>query len=341
MVLVQCIFWPRKIMKIDSKKIRIFLQILGPLILIYILSKMDYRLFFEEVKSLRWVFLVFALIAVFFLILVKSLRWRTILLSLDIVVSKTTCLSLYCLGLFIGTVTPGRVGEVIKVYFLRNRGHSVFRSFFSVVFDRVSDILILIILGLLVFFFFLEEIGLYIVSFGVIVLLVLFFIFLLINQKSYLGRAFNGLIRRIFLIDLTDYNRFTLAKLWQGLKNLNRKVILLFSLYLIVGWFIYFLSRYFIALSLGLNLSFVDVSVISIFISMVVTLPISVAGLGTREAAVIYLFGLLGLTKETALAFSLLVFIIDIVPLSFGLIPYLRENFSIKKGKSQILKQID
>jgi len=328
-------------MKIDSKKIRIFLQILGPLIFIYILSKIDYRLFFEEVKSLRWSFLIFALTAVPFLILVKSLRWRTILLSLDIVISRTTCFSLYCMGLFVGIVTPGRIGEVIKVYFLKNRGHSVFRSFFSVVFDRVSDILVLIIFGVLVFFFFLEEIGLYIISFGIVALLTLIFIFLLVDQRSYLNRALNGLIRRFFLIDLADYNQFTLTKLWQSLKNLNRKMIFLFLFYLVVGWLIYFLSRYFIALSLGLDLSFVDVSVISIFISIVVNLPISIAGLGTREAAVIYLFGLFSLTKETALVFALLVFVIDIIPVSFGLIPYLKENFPIKKERSQILKQID
>lgn len=323
-------------MKYFDNKIKIFFQILGPLIFVYILSKIDYGLFFKEVKSLRWSFLVFALITVLFLILVKSLRWRIILLSLGIVISRVTCLSLYCLGLFVGTVTPGRVGEVIKVYFLKNRGHSAFRSFFSVVFDRVSDILILIIFGFLVFWFFLKEIGLYVIFFGIITLLTLILIFLLINQKSYLNRVFSRLIQKIFLVDLTDYNKFTLTKLWQGLKNLNKKVIFLFSFYLIIGWLIYFLSRYFIALSLGLNLSFVDISVISIFISIVVNLPISIAGLGTREAAVIYLFGLFSLTKETALVFSLLVFIIDIIPVSFGLIPYLKENFSIKNIKKQI-----
>ncbi len=97
----------------------------------------------------------------------------------------------------------------------------------------------------------------------------------------------------------------------------------------------YFLARYVIALSLGLPLSFFDVALISVLMAIVTFLPISIAGLGTREAAVVYLFSLFGLDKETAVLFSLLIFTIDILTISFGIIPYFRESALINKIKKR------
>ncbi|MBU1255770.1 flippase-like domain-containing protein, partial [Patescibacteria group bacterium] len=107
-------------------------------------------------------------------------------------------------------------------------------------------------------------------------------------------------------------------------------------IYLIISWFVYFSARYAIALSLGLNLSFIDITIISSSMALMSILPISIAGLGTREATAIYFFSLFSLSKESALLFSLLVFTTDILVVSFGLIPYLKENFSIKNIKKQI-----
>jgi len=328
-------------MKINSKKIRIFLQILGPLIFIYILFKIDYQLFFKEVGLLNWRFLFLATVLAFLLILIKALRWRIILLSLDINISKLKCVNLHWLGVFIGIITPGRFGELIKVYFLKNKGYNSFRSFFSVILDRIADILILLFFSLLIFFFFLKDLGIYIISIGFFLLLVIIFIFLLIDQRSYLNKLFSRLVRKIFLIDFKDYSHFTFSKFWKGIKSLRKKEVIYFFIYLVISWFIYFLARYAIALSLGLNLPFIDIVIISSSMALVAILPISIAGLGTREATAIYFFSLFNLNKETALLFSLLVFTIDILVVFFGLIPYLKENFPIKKGKSQILKQID
>jgi len=61
---------------------------------------------------------------------------RPILTALAIKLTAAKAISLYWLGTFIGVITPGRVGELVKVYFLKNRGESGFRSFFSVLLDE-------------------------------------------------------------------------------------------------------------------------------------------------------------------------------------------------------------
>jgi glycosyltransferase 2 family protein len=314
-----------------KKNVKKFFQILGPIIFIYILFQIDYRFLFEEIKLLKWHFLILAVFFMLFEVAVKSFRWQCILSSLRIIISTGECLSLFWLGLFVGVITPGRFGELIKVYFLKNKGYSAFRSFFSVILDRIIDIFVLLFFGFLIFIFFLRDIGAYMIIFGAVLLLIIILIFLLFDQRSWLNRFFGKIIQKVFPVDFKKYSRFSFKKLWQGVKNLEKKRIAYFAIYLFIGWLLYFLSRYFIVLSLGVELSFFDVSIISILVAIVTMLPISVAGLGTREAAVIYLFSLFSLNKEIALLFSLLIFTVDLLAVSFGLIPYIKESSLINK----------
>ncbi len=151
-----------------KNKIKTFLQLLGPLIFIYILFQIDYQLLFREMKLLKWSFLFLSLVLMVLEIIIKSLRWQVLLSSLGIAISKMKAISLHWLGVFVGFVTPGRIGEAIKVYFLKNKGHSAFHSLFSVILDRVVDIIILLFLGILVFVFFLRQIGLYVAIIGAV-----------------------------------------------------------------------------------------------------------------------------------------------------------------------------
>jgi len=232
-------------------------------------------------------------------------------------------------------ITPTEIsfGELIKVYFLKNKGYNSFRSFFSIILDRIADVFVLLFFNALIFVFFFKDVDIYVISIGFFLLLVTVFIFLLMDQRSYFNKLFSRLIGKFFSIDFKDYNRFTFSKLWQGIKGLKKKEVIYFFIYLFISWFVYFSARYAIALSLGLNLSFIDIAIISSSMALVAILPISIAGLGTREATAIYFFSLFSLSKESALLFSLLVFTTDILVVSFGLIPYLKENFSIKNIK--------
>ena len=306
---------------------------MGPLVFLYILSKIDYQFLFEEIKLLKWHFLILAVGLMIFKITFKALRWRIILLSLNVSISKISALNLYWSGALTGLATPGHFGELIKVYFLKNRGHNVFHSFFSLILDRIIDILTLLIFGFLIFLFFLKNIGVYVISLGLIFLFIIIFIFLILDQRTFLHKVFNKLFQRFLPVDFSDYSRFSFSKFFKGLKDLKKKEVFYFFAYLIIGWFFYFLSRYLVALSLGLDLSFMTITAISILVAIITALPISIAGLGTREAAVIYFFSLFGLNKEIAVLFSLLIFTVDILVISLGLIFYLRELSLINKVK--------
>ncbi len=296
-----------------NKKLKYLLHLLGPAVFVYILSQINFGLLKEELLTLNIYFLVLAAFFSIIQIITRSLKWRAILSGLGIELSRTSSISLYWLGTFIGVVTPGRLGELAKVYFLKNRRQSAFRSFLSVLLDRIIDIFILLIFGVLIFYFFLREIGNYIIFIGLGLILFLALIFFLINKRSFLHKFFSS----------REGSKFTF----------NKFSILPVFIYLIISWLFYFASRYMISLSLGLELSFLEVSIISVLVVLVTMLPISVAGIGTRDAAVIYLFSLFALNKEIALSFSLLILVVDLLTISLGLIPYLKESKLVGKVK--------
>jgi len=304
----------------SAKKTKIFLHLLGPAVFIYILTQIDFGFLKEKLLKVNIYFLILSVVFIAVQIALRGLKWRTLLTGLGINLNKSDAINLYWLGTFIGTATPGRLGELVKVYFLKEKGYDAFRSFFSVFFDRLTDVLTLLFLGFFIFLFFIKGIGSYIIIVGLLSVLFLIFVFFLLDNRSFLHKRFSKLVEKLFSIDLEKYNKFSFLKLWQGIKGLKKTQIIIFFIYLIFSWLFYFASRYMISLALELELSFLEVSMISVLTAVATMLPISMAGIGTRDAAVIYLFGLFSLNKETALLFSLLILSLELLAISFGLI---------------------
>lgn len=316
-----------------AKTIKLALQGLGPLIFVYILFQIDYQLLWYEAQTVSWGLLLAGIFLVALEIVMRSFCWREILLSLDLAISKPLAVSMFWLGLFVGIITPGRLGELIKVYFLKSRGYSAFRSFLSVVLDRIFIMLVLLLCGAFIAFFFLPEVSWHVICFAVLLASGALAASLLMNKKSVLHRFFNIFLEKVFARNFDHYSRFTFAKLWRGVREMKKGRLVSFTVYTAAAWSFYFAARYMVVLAMDLDLSLVDMAAVSVAVSIVGTLPISVAGLGTREAAVIYLFGLFGLTKETALLFALFIFVIDLLAIALGVAPYLKEIALVNKAK--------
>jgi uncharacterized protein (TIRG00374 family) len=77
-----------------------------------------------------------------------------------------------------------------------------------------------------------------------------------------------------------------------------------------LGWSVVFyvaagIRTYVVCLAFGVDVSLLQVTTVQLIISLVTMVPITIGGLGTVQAADIYLFGLLGIDPATALAISL------------------------------------
>jgi uncharacterized membrane protein YbhN (UPF0104 family) len=98
-----------------------------------------------------------------------------------------------------------------------------------------------------------------------------------------------------------------------------------------VAYVLYFFHTYLLAQLLGLGLSFADMAAMTVLIGLAAFLPISVAGLGTREGVLVLIMTYLGVPDalESALTYAALFFIACYVfPALLGLICWLANPLS-------------
>ncbi len=75
-------------------------------------------------------------------LLLRSLRWRILCDGLDIHLPVTEAIRFYLLATFFASITPGRIGDVAKAYYVRERRETggLEAGIATVVYDRVLDL---------------------------------------------------------------------------------------------------------------------------------------------------------------------------------------------------------
>jgi len=218
--------------------------------------------------------------------------------------------SLYLIGSFFNTILPGLIGgDAIKAYYLyKDTGRSS-TAVASVFMDRYIGFAAMMVLGMSAYpFGFRYFRGSYIE--WLLPLIVLLFVagsFLVLGLR--IGRRF------IFLSEFYDY--------FHLYRNRPDAVVKTFLLSLMVQGVCIFAIY---GLSLGLKL---EVPLLSFFIfipitTTLATLPISISGLGVREASYVLLFGFVGVSPAHATALSFAWFLSTALGSLPGLIEYLR-----------------
>ncbi|PLX39855.1 MAG: hypothetical protein C0609_12840 [Deltaproteobacteria bacterium] len=87
---------------------------------------------------------------------------------------------------------------------------------------------------------------------------------------------------------------------------------------------------YILALSLSIEVSFIDCLVFCPLANLAAVLPLSISGLGIREGAMVYLFGLSGVPKEEALLLSLAGFAVMLIVSLWGGVVYVKRDGETK-----------
>ena len=242
-------------------------------------------------------------------IFIKSLRWRWLLRAHGIIYGTVPSFLAYFGSIFIGLLTPGRLGEFIKaVHVSRDCGIPTRRAFASVLADRLFDLYALAIVG-----------GLALIALGSINTIVLMVGLgslalaliapptLLLNGWTYgrmqtLGMRLGRIGRALFA------PQGWVAELRRGLRELSPPWVLLATGMTVLAYAVFYTQAYLLALALDIDLSVIQVSYAVALGSLVTLVPVSIAGIGTREAAIVAYLGTTGVSAEAALGFAFLVF---------------------------------
>lgn len=127
-----------------------------------------------------------------------------------------------------------------------------------------------------------------------------------------------------FVITLSEYF---------GLYRSNTLLLCRTFLYSLVIQLLSFVAVFILARGLALPLDFVTIMLNLPVIVLITLLPISISGIGVRESAFIWLFGLAGIAAEKAMALSLLWFLSTVAAGIWGLIEYLRVRAALGPEK--------
>jgi uncharacterized protein (TIRG00374 family) len=254
----------------------------------------------------------------------KTARWRILQRAVRLPMSSFgESFRAYLEGLFAGLVTPGRVGEFVRVRSLTTRGAAFGPAMATVLWDRVFDVLGLFLLGSLALVPLAGTFrGLYLgslVALGGGLLLAGFLVWgptggwRRLPETAVPGQGSPG--NRV-----AGKLRESLGGLLEASRSFRGGLLLTVGTLTLAGWGVYYAQAWLLAEAIHLDLRF-DALVVAVTAAAVAAfLPISISGIGTRDVALVVLFTRLGRTREEALAYSALVLSMLLVNALVGLV---------------------
>lgn len=294
-------------------------------LLSFLLWYIGVRSTFHEVSQIDPLYLLLALALTPFSFSLRTFRWKLIVKSCndtETLVPFSNFLRLNLYGVYGGVITPGKIGDVLRAVYLSKEKSRVSLgvSFFSVVFDRLLDILALI--SIFVFSLMLISINL-----DSVVLLIVF-LFALFVVGGVLFLMSERLSRRIWekLIDVACKKISILNQSRDGLnasiddfykavgrirKN-SKALVLAFSIALIT-WTIFYIQAYLLLRGLNVdNVPFFAIVFAFALGSLAVLVPVTFGGLGTRDATVYLILSQFDVSGESSLAATITLALIAI-----------------------------
>lgn len=322
-------------------KVLKYLSFFGLILFVFIFTQIDISQLIRIISKANLEFLFLGTTLIIAEATIKTWKLK-VMVETHAGYSFKDSLKAYLIGLAFGTVTPGRVGDLIKIYTIQKATHIKTVSGLGIlVVERFIEMITLIVLAIGGLFIIMFQIGLKTIVIIPAVVSVLIFISALVVLNENYAKKIGRLVYK-FIVPSKFHERLKkdFDEFYQSVKKLTHDYkSMVFSVLLSFGGWIIISSRAFLyALSLGIRVNYFYFLFFIPAIIMVELIPISVMGLGTREYALILLFSTLGVSKEYAISLSLMTFILGPIPLSLaGYFIALREHLSLGKAEESFI----
>jgi len=307
------------------EKSKIICRSIGVVVFIIILWRIDIYKIAAVMVNIRMDVLVVAAVLSITVTVLKSMRWKSLLEIYGVECALGNTLKLYLFGTFWGAITPGKVGEFSRIYYVKR----MFAPSFSyamlsgnVLVDRFFDIVMVGAVAICSFPFYFDEYLWHAIGVcGVVAAMIgaLLGFHHVLRGAGVLG----NIIEKVGTILSYVRLRTHFVELVCGLRLLNTKEIVIPILYNIAAYCAFYVVVYLIAYSLKIDMGFFYL-IASLSTAMIFSIvPVTVAGLGIREAILLFFFSRIGVTSEVTMSFSLVYLLICIIlPSLLGSIVY-------------------
>ena len=260
----------------------------------------DFNLVYEKISNFKIIFVPIILSLISLNWIVRFYRWHILLKNSNIHVPIKNNFIIYLASLSL-SITPGQIGELIKSEFLKKQFKIPRSKTLPIIFiEKFYDLMGVLIASIIGIWYF--EGGSYLISIGVILLVL---IFVLILSRS----IFEKLLLLICKIKFFSKYQKNFLESYNVLRNSLKTKIGLKSIILsFIFWVIQGVAVYFILLALGINeLNFLiatSANAISVLIGALSFVP---GGLGVTEASMGGLLSLQGIEISFALITAVII----------------------------------
>ncbi len=284
-----------------------WLRILGPILLVYLLLRIGFVEILEILRHAQFLEVFAAVVLILPLILIKTLRWQGILRAQGISMSLGAAFLAYFSSLFIGFLTPGRLGEFVRAFYVQEAGQGKSGiAFSSVLVDRLFDFVILLLVGGAALLSSQKtEAGVFLAAIPALIVAVA--LGFLLHPKSYRWILKVGARLGRFGEKLLGTSGW-ITQIREGILMMHWPRFLASTGWTLLAYALFFFQAYVIGHALAIPIGYISSMNTVALGSLVALLPISISGLGTREAVVVAYLGLFGVAREMALSYSLLIF---------------------------------
>ena len=293
-------------------KYKNYIKLFGIILFLYILSRQDIKKVYSIILNSNIKLLILSLLILPLALFIRTIRFKSILSlhSNNFPVLKNLY-KIYIESFFWGIITPGRVGELSRIFYITKFTANKMQAIFIVIVDRIIDVLLLFEIALLSLLYFSSVTGYLSIGetlvYSIVSIIIFLLIPLLIFNKNiisiffYISKLISSKINIKLQFVLDEIEKFNLNKIQ------NWHIIT------VIAWLIYFFQIYLISLSLDLKLSYFYTVIIVSISSMVALLPVTILGIGTRDITIISLLKQLGIAQEIGFTFSFMILFITYI----------------------------
>ncbi len=282
-------------------KISIVLKIvITVLLLVYLFGNVDVNILRNNLLKFSANSLIFVLTCLTLQIFLSTYRLKLILNTLNVEFGYSELLRINYIGHFFSQTLPATVGgDAVRVWHVKNNNIGWLDSVCGVFYDRYIGLVSLFFI-MAVFLIFLAEIVNDQLLFNSIVFLTLLglgsiLVIIWIDRFAFYFDTNNSFLHKI--------NRIIAHGTSILINNLvSFKALVVSVIIHMTG----ILAVYILSQDLGLNVSYVHFLIFMPFVFLFSSIPISIAGWGTRESAMVYSLGYMNIDSAESLVLSMM-----------------------------------
>jgi len=318
-----------------SKKL---MPLIGIILLIYLIVSIGTDAIISTFLKISPVYVVIAALLTIPRVLIRNYGWQIILKKQKIFVSYLTSLKIFMISYFYGSVTPGYIGHLMKIPYLKEKtGEPTGKLFVNCFVEVAVHTLSLYFMMIIGAFLILDKIP-EAFPFACIFLAVTLVIYWFFAKKERGEKTFHLLVQVFIPKKLKSHFTKFVDTFYTDFPNI--KDLIYPFVVVIPTWIIIYSQIYILGLSLDIEVPYFAFLMLYPIANIVAFIPITPAGLGTREATLIFLFSFFGVSPEKTLVLSLAGHLLtDVLTGFYGFVISVVEARNNKKNFSD-LKQL-